>query len=309
MTEEWLRNRRGTDMQACPLGSLPAGIKEEARMDRLRIAQAQMPVITDRDTLADYLKKTMETCTEKNAELLALPEMFCCPYDVKSFPVFAEPEGGSVWQLCSDLARSFHIWLSAGTIPERTADGRIYNTAYVFSPDGRQAAKHRKMHLFDIGVKGGQHFRESDILSAGDSVTVFSTEFGPVGLAVCFDIRFPELFRLMALKGARIVLVPAAFNLTTGPMHWELLFRSQAVNNQLFVVGTSSARDESASYVSWGHSIAADPWGRILSQADAGEELVFTELDLTEVEKVREQIPVMNSLRTDVYQVREESDL
>ena len=122
-----------------------------------------------------------------------------------------------------------------------------------------------------------------------------------MGLAVCYDIRFPELFRLMALNGADIILVPASFNMTTGPMHWELLFRSQSVFNQVFIIGTAPARDENASYVSWGHSIITDPWGNILSQMDERVHLSVTEINLDECRKVREQIPVFRHRRTDVY--------
>lgn len=271
----------------------------------LRIAQAQMPVIPDPAACRDYLEQAAQKAAGQKAQFLLLPEMFCCPYDTSCFPEYAENEGGPIWTLCSEAARKYGIYLSAGTIPERDSQGRIYNTAYVFDPEGRQIAKHRKMHLFDIQVQGGQHFRESDVLSAGDSVTVFDTDFGTFGLAVCFDIRFPELFRLMALKGARAVFVPAAFNMTTGPRHWELLFRSQALNNQIFTIGTAPARNLSASYVSWGHSIVADPWGDVISQMDAEEDFRVTEIDLEETRRAREQIPALSGRRTDIYSLTE----
>ncbi len=274
-------------------------------MTTLRIAQAQMPVCTDRKKLTQALETLAQQAVEGNADLLALPEMFCCPYDVDCFPVFAEEEGGPLWQTCSDLSRSFGIYLSAGTMPERASDGKIYNTAYVFDRNGRQIARHRKMHLFDIRVKNGQHFQESAVLSAGNDVTVFETEFCAMGLAVCYDIRFPELFRLMAARGAKIVLVPASFNMTTGPMHWELLFRSQAVFNQMFLIGTAPARDADSSYVSWSHSIITDPWGNTISQTEDKEELRITEIDLALCDEAREQIPVLRHLRDDVYSLKE----
>ncbi len=275
------------------------------KTEPLRIAQAQMPVITDLIACRDYLETAAEKAAGQKAHFLLLPEMFCCPYDTASFPEYAEEEGGPVYTLCAEIARKYSIYFSAGTIPERDSRGRIYNTAYVFDPEGRQIAKHRKMHLFDIQVHGGQHFRESDVLSAGNSVTVFDTSFGTFGLAVCFDIRFPELFRLMALKGARIILVPAAFNMTTGPRHWELLFRSQALNNQIFIIGTAPARNPSAAYVSWGHSIVADPWGDIISQMAAEEDFRVTEIDPEETTRAREQIPALDGRRTDIYSLTE----
>ena len=275
----------------------------------LRIAQAQMPVITDRKECLKYIEDKAARCQREGADILLLPEMFCCPYSVESFPAFAEPQGGPLWQACAGIAEKYHICFSAGTMPERDEQGRIYNTAFVFGPDGKQLARHRKMHLFDIDVKGGQHFRESAVLTPGDSVTTFTAELpsGPVtfGLAVCYDIRFPELFRLMALEGAQVILVPAAFNMTTGPRHWELLFRSQAVNNQVFIAGTAPTRNESSSYISWGHSIIADPWGDVDSHMDAGEDFRITEIDLGQISEVREQIPVLRHRRTDIYELRE----
>ena len=126
-----------------------------------------------------------------------------------------------------------------------------------------------------------------------------------MGLAVCYDSRFPELFRLMVPKGAKVILVPASFNMTTGPMHWELLFRSQAVFNQAFIVGTAPARDTDSSYVSWGQSIITDPWVNTISQMEAKGELQITEIDLRRCDEVREQIPVLRHLREDVYTLRE----
>ena len=236
-------------------------------------------------------------------DLVALPEMFCCPYEAARFPELAEPEGGPTWLACSGLAARYGIWLSAGSVPELGADGKVYNTAYVFDRSGRQAAKHRKVHLFDIAVDGGQQFRESDTLSAGSAVTVFDTEFGRLGLCICYDIRFPELFRLMALEGAWAVLVPAAFNGTTGPAHWELTFRARALDNQMYCVGTAPALDVQSSYRSWGHSIVTDPWGAVVAQLrdTAGEQTV--ELDPDVPLQIRRQLPLLQHRRTDVYTV------
>ena len=231
--------------------------------------------------------------------------MFCCPYSIDNFADYAEKDGGEMWKVCSELAKEQGIYLSAGTMPETDEDENIYNTAYVFDRNGKCIAKHRKMHLFDIDVKGGQRFKESEVLTPGNDVTVFDTEFGTFGLCICYDIRFPELSRLMTLKGAEAILVPAAFNMTTGPSHWELLFRSQSLNNQIFAIGTAPARDPLASYQSWGHSIVTDPWGRVVHQMDEKEGIMTTEIDLDYAAEVREQIPVLKQRRTDVYTLSE----
>ena len=274
-------------------------------MTVLRIAQLQLRVLADKMENIAAAGRVMETLAGQGVDIVALPEMFCCPYRTDNFPMYAEAKGGPVWQACADLARKFGVYLSAGSVPEKDADGRIYNTAYVFDRAGRQIARHRKVHLFDIDVKGGQRFKESDTLSPGEAVTVFDTEFGPVGLCICYDFRFPEMGRLMALKGARLVLVPAAFNMTTGPMHWELMFRSQAMYNQFFAVGTAPARDENGPYVSWGHSIAVDPWGNIAGQMDAAPDVQVLELNLDDASAVREQLPLLRHRRTDLYVLSE----
>ena len=207
--------------------------------------------------------------------------------------MYPEEEGGPLWTALSGLAKEFGIYLSAGSVPERTPEGKIRNTAYVFDRQGNQIAKHSKVHLFDIDVKGGQSFKESDTLTPGDHSTVFETEFGIMGLCICFDFRFPELARRMALDGAKAIFVPAAFNMTTGPAHWEVMFRSRAVDNQVFTFGTAPARDKTASYHSWGHSIAVSPWGTILNQMGAEAGIQVTEIRLEEADEIREQLPLL----------------
>lgn len=269
--------------------------------NNIRILQAQMKTTPQPDQAVAKVKELCSLAKKEQVDLVSLPEMFCCPYETASFPLYAEPEGGPIFSACADLAKNYQLYLAAGSIAEKDAQGHIYNTAYVFNPQGELIAKHRKVHLFDIEIKGGQSFRESDTLSPGQKVTVFPTDFGPIGLCICYDFRFPELSRLMALQGAQIVLVPAAFNLTTGPLHWELTFRSQAVFNQFFALGTAPARDLSASYHSWGHTIAADPWGRIVAELEEKEGWQIVDLDLNQVKQVRQQLPLLKHRRNDLY--------
>ncbi|MBQ4341550.1 MAG: carbon-nitrogen hydrolase family protein, partial [Clostridia bacterium] len=167
---------------------------------------------------------------------------------------------------------------------------RIYNTCFVLSPEGELAAKHRKAHLFDIDVRGGQRFMESETLSKGEGVTVFSTPFGRFGVCICFDIRFPGF--IAEMRGIDALFVPAAFNMTTGPLHWELLFRARAVDEQIFTFGCAPARDAGASYVSFANSIAVSPWGRIIARAGTDETILTLEADPGEVRAARAQIPI-----------------
>jgi predicted amidohydrolase len=159
------------------------------------------------------------------------------------------------------------------------------------------------MHLFDIDVQGGQRFCESDTFSAGDEITLFETEYGKMGLCVCFDIRFPELSRLMALGGAQVIFCPASFNMTTGPAHWELMFRARAVENQLFTAGCSSARDVNGAYISYGNSMVVSPWGDVIARAGAEETTLFADLDLAFISKVRSELPLISARRSDIYRL------
>lgn len=276
---------------------------------KMKAAILQTKVFAEKEKNIRQLEEILDCGKTEGADLVTLPEMFACPYETGNFPLYAEPEGGPSWQALSALAKKNHIYLSAGSMPEfgRGAEGqtgrRVYNTAYVFDRGGRQIGKHRKAHLFDINVTGGQCFRESDTLSPGNQITCFDTEFGKVGLCVCYDFRFPETARLMAQDGAKLILVPAAFNMTTGPAHWELMFRQRAVESQCYVIGTAPARDVESSYISWGHSIAVDPWGTVLAQMDEKEGIRLVEFDFDYLEKVRQELPLLKHRRTDLYEL------
>lgn len=273
-------------------------------MKPIRIAIIQAFLRGDAAARGARVRELVRQAAAQKPDLVTLPEIWNGPYQQELFPSFAEPRFGPSWQLLSELAAEYGIWLSGGSIAERE-DGRVYNTAYVFDRAGHEAARHRKMHLFDINVTGGQHFMESQTLTAGSEVTVFDTELCRMGLCICYDLRFPELSRLMVDRGAKLILVPAAFNMTTGPAHWELLFRQRAVDNQVFCVGTSPARDEAASYHAWGHSIVTDPWGRVVTQLDAAEDIRVVELDLDLVEQIRAELPLLAHRRADVYRLEE----
>lgn len=273
----------------------------------MKLGLCQMPVTASQQENHAAMRRYVRDAAAVGCNLVVLPEMWCCPYDNAAFTDYAEPQGGQTWRLLRDTARECCVWLVAGSVPERDGDA-IYNTCYVFDQNGTQQAKHRKVHLFDIDVAGGQRFFESDTLSPGQHYTLFDTPFGKVGVAICFDVRFAELFRILALEGAQLIVVPAAFNMTTGPAHWELLFRARALDNQCFLAGCAPARDETAGYVSYAHSLVCDPWGRVQAQAGAAPELLICDIDLAQADAVRAQIPVLRARRTDLYQLKYEKD-
>lgn len=272
-------------------------------MEKIKIAAIQMSTVADKMENVRTVKTYLEKIKDENPDFVILPEMFCCPYQTENFPIYAEKEGGPVWQQLSGYAKQYGIYLIGGSMPEKDAEGNVYNTSYIFDREGKQIGKHRKVHLFDIDVKGGQTFKESDTLTAGDSDTVFDTEFGKIGVMLCFDIRFPELSRMMVNDGVKVIFVPAAFNMTTGPAHWELSFRTRALDNQIYMVGCAPARDVSAGYISWGHSIVTDPWGRVTGMLNENEGILLAELDMDYEEQVREELPLLKSRRKDIYQL------
>ena len=268
----------------------------------MKLTVIQMGVGVDKGKNLDVMRHFVRDAAQDGADIAILPEMFNCPYSSDYFTDFAEVAGGESYTALSQAASSNGIYVVGGSMPELDGDN-VYNTSFVFDRSGREIARHRKVHLFDIDIKGRQRFMESETFAAGDDITVFDTEFGRMGLLICFDIRFPEICRLTALKGANVLFVPAAFGMITGPLHWELLFRLRAVDNQVFTVGASPARDENGVYVSYGNSIVADPWGKVLYRANAAEEMGFVELDLNEIKQVREQLPLINAMRNDIYSI------
>ena len=270
----------------------------------MKIIQLQTKVFKDKNETLCYIEKLIDKMSAYNPDFICLPEMFNCPYENKYFPIYAESYKSKTYQFLSNLAKKYSVYICGGSFPEINNKKQIFNTAYVFNRKGKELARHAKMHLFDIDIKNGQYFKESDTLTAGNSVTVFDTEFGKMGLCICYDIRFPELFRLMVDRGAKIIFIPASFNQTTGKMHWELLFCSRAVDNQVFTVGTSPALAENSAYHSWGHSIVVSPWGKILNQLDCSQGQLITEIDLSEVTKVREQLPLLKHRRLDIYNLK-----
>ena len=229
-----------------------------------------------------------------DARVICLPEIWNSPYDLKLLGSYAEPEGGPSYILMSELAREYGIYLIGGTIPEEAGQSKVYNTSYVFGPKGELIAKHRKTRLFDVDIEKGLRFKESDFFSAGESLTVFDTNLGKMGVAICFEVRFPELFREMNEAGAHIVFAPAAFNITTGAAHWDILMKSRALDNQMYIAACAPARDLKAPFITWGHSCVVTPWGEYSALADASETIAYAMIDVDYMNKVRKEIPIGN---------------
>ncbi|XP_044264279.1 omega-amidase NIT2 [Tribolium madens] len=265
-----------------------------------RAALVQCLVGKDRLKNLENASNLIHKAKSNGAQLVALPECFNSPYGTKFFDEYAEsiPDGPTS-KMLSEAAKKHSIYIIGGTFPERE-DNKLYNTCTVWNPNGDMIAKFRKMHLFDIDIPGGITFKESDILCSGRDLVTFEMYGVTVGLGICYDLRFEELAKLYRIKGCKLLVYPGAFNMTTGPLHWELLQRSRALDNQLYVFAISPARGEHG-YIAWGHSQVTDPWGKVVAQAKHGEEIIYSDLDFTECDKVRAQIPIFTQRRTDIY--------
>lgn len=271
-------------------------------MKDFKIALCQMKPTADKKENIEKAERMIVEAASSCASVIVLGEMFNCPYQNRYFPLFAESiQCGETVEMLSQSARENKVYIIGGSIPEADGD-KIYNTSCVFSPDGRLIARHRKMHLFDVELES-LSFKESDILSSGSGITVFDTEYCRMGVAICYDVRFPELIRLMALEGSEVIVIPAAFNMTTGPAHWEMLFKARAVDNQVFMVGASPARDENSGYTAYGSSIIVSPWGDIIQKAGSGEEIIYGDIKGDIINNIRNELPLLKHMRTDIYEV------
>jgi len=268
-----------------------------------RLALIQLAVGKNKaDNLSRAVGKIREAVSG-GANIVSLPECFNSPYGTQYFKEYSEPvPDGPSCQALKNAARDNSVYLIGGSIPE-TCDGKLYNTSTVWCPDGHLVATHRKIHLFDIDVPGKITFKESDALTCGNSFTSFSTPWCKIGLGICYDIRFAELAQVYRDEGCKLLVYPGAFNMTTGPAHWQLLSRGRALDNQVYVATPSPARDNTASYVAWGHSSVVSPWGEVLVEAGEEEEVVYADINLEYVEEVRNQVPIGFQKRNDLYKV------
>ena len=271
--------------------------------ENLKVALCQMRVESNKLDNLNRAREMVCKAAQRGARMIVLPEIFNGPYHLEKMAENAEISSGPTTSLLSELAHNNKIILVGGSIPEKDTDGKLYNTSYVFDQEGELIGKHRKMHLFDIDIPGQISFKESQVLSAGNSLQIIRHQDLVFAVLICYDIRFPELARLAALGGAQLLIVPAAFNTTTGPAHWDLLMRNRAVDNQLFVMACSPARNVESSYQTWGHSMVVDPWGKVMSAGDIGEEIIEAELDFSIVDKVRRELPLLQHRRTDIYEL------
>jgi predicted amidohydrolase len=269
----------------------------------MRIGCVQLRAGPRVDDNVEEAGRLCAACAREGAELVVLPEKWAAFGPADELAAAAGPlDDSEPLRAAASWARELGVALVAGSVPETVpgAGGKVANASVAFDRDGRAVAAYRKVHLFDVDVDG-RRIRESDAEVAGDEPVVADLDGVPVGLAVCYDLRFPELFRAYADAGALVVTVPSAFLDRTGRDHWEVLVRARAIENGFFVVAAAQTGTLARGYESHGHSLVCDPWGTVLADAGDGPGVVVADCDLSAVERVRASLPSLAHRRPDAY--------
>ena len=230
---------------------------------------------------------------ERGAALVVLPEVFSWRGRHRKEPEQVESIPGPTTHRLQELATRHAIHLLAGSFLEKSGESRAYNTSLLFSPDGNILACYRKIHLFDVDIPGQVSIKESDSMKPGEEVVTATTQLGTVGLSICYDLRFPELYRGLTQRGAQVVFVPSAFTFPTGAAHWEALLRARAIENQVYIVAPNQIGKNVYGFADYGNSMIIDPWGKILARAPDKECIITAEIDLDYLEKVRRELPCL----------------
>ena len=268
----------------------------------MRAAAVQLTATPDRERNLATADRLTREAAGRGAELVVLPEKWSVLGAPEHIVEGAEPFDGPALRWASAIARELRIDVVAGSIAERVPDaGRGSNTSVHFGPDGEEKAVYRKVHMFDVQV-GGKTYRESEHEAPGEEVVLSETAGGvELGLSICYDLRFPELYRILAVRGARVLVVPAAFTLATTREHWEVLLRARAIEDQAFVVAANQVGEHAPGYRSGGRSMIVDPWGLVLAQAPDAETFAIAELDLDRQAEVRRTLPSLANRRPAAY--------
>ena len=284
----------------------------ESTSSRRRVAAVQMVSTADVQANVASATRLIQEAVHQGAALVVLPENFAV-LDGGPQTQFAEREGdfsGLLQGTLSSLARAHGVYIIAGTIPlitrpapqgaepEVLDDGRVRPASLVFDPDGQIIARYDKMHLFDVEVGDKQaRYAESDSFEAGDQVVVTDTAVARVGLSICYDLRFPELYRQLLHEQAELITVPAAFTKVTGEAHWEVLLRARAIENQCYVIGCGQGGVHNEKRETFGHTMIIDPWGTVLAMQESGEGVVCADIDLEKLYEIRRKMPVFSHRR------------
>lgn len=258
-------------------------------------AAIQMVACDDKAANREEAARWVREAAAKGARVIALPEVFIWRGNKKEENKAAEPIPGPTSDFLQGLASELKIFLLGGSILEAIpGNHKAYNTSLLFSPEGNLLASYRKIHLFDVDLADGVTTRESDTRQFGDAAIAIKTDLCPMGMSVCYDLRFPELYRKLTTEGAQLIFVPSAFTAYTGRAHWEPLLRARAIENQVYVVAPDQFGKSAKSFETHGHSMIIDPWGQVLAELPDGPGLVTAEIDLNFLAKVRAELPALS---------------
>ncbi len=265
------------------------------------VAAIQLCSNEDKDRNLKLVDKFIENAVKDGARVVVLPEMFNCCGHTKVMVEKAEGIPGRTINFLSDKARTHRVYIVCGSIFEKVGNNMVHNTSVLVGPSGKILAKYSKIHLFDVDIQDKIRYKESENVVAGHKIISANMGDVSVGLSICYDLRFCELFRSLALKGVKIIFIPSAFTSTTGEYHWEPLVKARAIENQVFVVAANQIGTSPNNITCYGKSMVVDPWGRVLAKAKDNENVITAEIDLDLTDEVRTEIPLFEHRRTDLY--------
>lgn len=269
-------------------------------MRKFMVAVVQMDTQNDKQANWRQMTAFVDEAAARGAQLVAFPEVVNI---LSEDPAYAEPIPGPTTELLMQKAQQHHIWIHGGSISAINPDGpRTYNTTVLINPDGEIVAQYSKLHNFDMTLPDGSSVRESDRKEPGREIVTVQTELGHLGFAICYDMRFPELFRLMALQGAQIIFLPANFTMPTGKDHWEPILRARAIENGCYIIAPNQTGVKEK-FTAYGNSMVVDPWGTVIARASDKAGVILAEIDLDYLDDVRRRNPSVLNRRTDIYQI------
>ena len=265
-----------------------------------RVAAIQMVSGADVDANLDEAARLISTAVSAGAEFVVLPENFAImpTKDAGQLQVMERDGDGPIQEFLSAQAHQNHIWLVGGSIPLVSSQpSKVRAACLLFNDRGERVARYDKLHLFDVKLDNGEEYSESLTIEPGESVVVVDSPIGRLGLTICYDLRFPELFRQMLDQGAEIFSVPSAFTATTGKVHWEILLRARAIENLAYVIGAGQGGSHSSGRETYGDSIVIDPWGKVINRLARGPGIVTADIDRLRLEKLRRSLPSIEHRR------------
>lgn len=271
--------------------------------DKYKIALVQMDTKNDKKANMEHALGWIDEAAEENASLVCFPEVMNLIGKNVGEGGGREPVPGYATERLMEKAKEYGIYIHGGSVTEEIpGERRSYNTSVLINPRGEIIARYRKLHTFDIMLSDGTPFRESDRVHPGAEIVTAKTELGTFGMSICYDVRFPELYRLLAMEGAQVIFVPSSFTLETGKDHWEPLLRARAIENGCYIVAAGQTGKKPA-YTAYGNSMVVNPWGVVTARLGEHPGILYAEIDLDYQRQVQGQMPSLENRRTDVYDV------